>query len=249
MAVLRRDPDCLHSAVAGRHLGNLDSIEGTPELDADRGRHPPAAEGPQGPARPGFGAVGCRRGFRAQRRRPVEEVRFAGRRRQGRLEGKGAYLAQPDRTQRRRQDDLLQHADRADAERGRNVDVPRPRHHRHARTPAHRCRSRAFLPDRQRIHQSDRVRDGTGGGASTLALPRLAMARRLPASRGLRTGLDAARHRWSCGSRPRALCESWPMANNACSKLRWRWRPSRSCCCWTNRWPDLATPTANGSPP
>ena len=36
--------------------------------------------------------------------------------------------------------------------------------------------------------------------------------------------------------RARELCAPiWRMANNGCSKLRWRWRPTRNCCCWTNR--------------
>jgi len=48
---------------------------------------------------------------------------------------------------------------------------------------------------------------------------------------------------------PMSSAPIWPMASNACSKSRWHWRPSRSCCCWTSRWLAWAMPIANGSQP
>ena len=125
--------------------------------------------------------------------RPAQAIRFADRR--GRRASRRASVppAQPDRPERRRQDDVLQHADRPAARRRRRDPFRRPRHHASAGAPAHSPGAQPFVPDPQRVPQPDDVRECARRGAGAEQPAELAVARRLPACRCQRAHLVAAR--------------------------------------------------------
>ena len=180
--------------------------------------------------------------------RPAQALRLAGGGAGHRPGGASVPAAQPDRPERRRQDDVLQHAHRHVARRARARSISTARTSRSL--PVHRAHPpgpEPVVPDPQRVPQPDRVRERAHRGA----------------------GAASARH-WHCGATPtrsttstRAPGRCWTrsdwrtvppnraptcrMASSACWRSRSRWPRMQGCCCWTNRWRDWPKPIARWS--
>ena len=153
--------------------------------------------------------------------------------------------AQPHRPERRRQDDVLQHADRPAA-------APTPAASCSTATTSPTCRCTgasawacrrsfqilsvfpnltAFENVRVAVQAQDPRRWGLWRDAYALRRPQ-------------RPHLVAAGRRRAGGSRRRSLRQSRPRPAAACWRSPSRWPPTPNCCCWTNRWPASPKPTA-----
>ena len=149
-----------------------------------------------------------------------------------------------DRAERRRQDDVLQHAHRACTSRRRDGSCSAS-----ATSPAPRpdvitaLRRRAHLPEHPPVRRDDRAgeRDGRASRADAGGPVRLDRAPAAGPPRGARGRASAPA---SCsttsacdrGRRP-ARQRSCPTATSAGWRSPARWPPSRSCCCSTSRPP------------
>ena len=176
------------------------------------------------------------------RGRRAQGVRRADRGQRHRLHDPDRLDRQPDRPERRRQDDVLQHAHRRlQADRGPDR-VRRPRRHRQAAARDHRARDRPHVPEHPPLPAHDRARER----ARRHALP--AEGRHHPLDHAHardppRGGARPASAPASCSPSPAcaAATTSWrgtsPTATSAGSRWRAPSRPSRSWCSWTSRPP------------
>ena len=101
----------------------------------------------------------------------------------------------------------------------------------------------AVVPDPQRLPQPDGVRErpGGGAGAATSGVGRI-LARRLRARRlNARTWSLLAAVGLDDGLRD--ACANLCTARSGCWRSPFRSPPTRSCCCWTSRWPAWRKPT------
>ena len=98
-------------------------------------------------------------GGTSSRRRLAEGIRRSRRRRRRRLRGPGALDRQPDRPERRGQDDVLQHAHRRLQADGRADHLRRRGCHRQAAARGHRARHRAHVPEHPPLPEHDRARE------------------------------------------------------------------------------------------
>ena len=174
---------------------------------------------------------GRSQGVRRPRRRQRRQLHRAAR--QGRV---------ADRPERRRQDDVLQHAHRRLQADGGHDHVPRRGRHRQAAARDHRARHRAHVPEHPPLPEHDGARERARRHAHAAAGEPLRLD---PAHAGVqaRGGERARSARSSCSSspacaarrtRPRRTCRT---ATSGGSRSRARSPPSRSCCCSTSRPP------------
>ena len=149
---------------------------------------------------------------------------------------------QPDRAQRGRQDHGLQRRHRLSAADPRRGELSWHGAQRIEAAPDRRPRSGPHLPAHQRLSERHRLRQSADRAASA------------------GQGESARRPFWGCRARgrPSAACgnapANWsngsasnvaptilparcPMASSGWSAWRWRWPPSRRCCCSTSRSP------------
>ena len=174
--------------------------------------------------------------------RAAQGVRRARRRRRRRLHRSRGVDRQPDRAERRREDDVLQHAHRRlQADHGaRDLRGPGPDGEAPARV--HAARDRAHLPEHPALREHDGARERARRHARA---PEGQPVRgdRPHAARAPRGGVGARAARASCSSS--AASGAWTTrsartsrtATSAGSRSRARSRPSRSCCCSTSRPP------------
>ena len=210
-----------------------------------------------GAARGGPGDAGRARGDRAgmtavapsrlvgdrspdRRPAPAEGVRRPGRGRGRRLHRRPPLDLEPDRPERRRQDDVLQHADRRLRAERRRDPLRRPRRRRAAAAQDHRARHGPDVPEHPPLRDDDLARERPRRHALPAAERRA--AERLPLAAPAEGGDAGARQRRASSSRT-AACRpgsrastrtTWPTATSAGSRSRGRSRPSRSCCCSTS---------------
>ena len=148
----------------------------------------------------------------------------------------------PDRAERCRQDDVLQHAHgRLQADRRRDR-VRRQRHHREAPPPDHEARRGADLPEHPplRVHDRARERPGRHAPPAQGRHPRLDLQAPARPARGEGVGRDRtgapAPSAGSRAARTRSRATS-PTATSAVSRWRGRSPRIRSSSCWTSRPP------------
>ncbi len=154
----------------------------------------------------------------------------------------------PDRTERRRQDHLLQPAHQVPEPDARAHPLQRPRHHAAGAGRRRAPRTGALVPDLRRVPAPD--------GAGECPRRPAAQARRLVRFLALearprrlqraRAGADRRMSAWRRSrTRPRSSC---PTAASARSRSPPRWRSIPRCCCSTSRWPAWGTRTSTASP-
>ena len=136
---------------------------------------------------------------------------------------------QPDRPQRRRQDDVLQRADRPVPTRRGAGDARRPRHHRAAPAQDRRARRGPDLPEHPAVRPDDRRGERQGGDAQPPAVGRVRHhpANALAAPRGearARRRARAARVRRHSARQPASTRATSPTATSAGWRWPGRWR-------------------------
>ena len=179
--------------------------------------------------------------------RSAQAFRLAGRR--GGCAARCASLpaAQPDRPERRRQDDVLQHAHRTAARGCRPDRIRRPRHRAPAGASPHSPRPRPFVPDPQRVPQPDDVRERACRRAGAQPASRTACGATPTRSRRSTPAHGRCWPLWDwriARPSPAPICR---MASSGCWRSRSRWRRTRNCCCSTNRWRVWRKPIARWS--
>ena len=169
--------------------------------------------------------------------RPEQAVRLAGGGERHPSRCASIPPAQPDRAERRRQDHVLQHADRPAARRRRQDQFRRPGHHPPAGASAHPPGPQPLVPDPQRVPQSDDVRERAGRGAG--AEPGIAMACGATPMGSTRSTTGPGRCSRRSGWRivPRNPAPISRTARSGCWKSPSRSPPMPNCCCSTSRWP------------
>ena len=158
------------------------------------------------------------------------------------LYGRRGRDRQPDRTQRRRQDDGVQRRHRLSGSNPRRRELSRDGTQRIEAASDRRSRTDPHLPAHQRVSERHRLRQSAGRAASPgqgRACSKPFWACRARGRRSAACGNAPAN--WSNGlasnaapTISRARC---PTASSGLSAWRWRWPPSRRCCCSTSRSP------------
>ena len=163
------------------------------------------------------------------------------RRRQRRLvRDPGALDRLDHRAQRRRQDDVLQHAHRALQADRRADRLRRQRHLAPAPGPHHRPRHRAHVSEHPPVRDDDGGGERMVGQHARMRAGLFGSILRPPRVRREESDVRAKPRRRSATSGCRsASTTSWrstsPTATSAASRSPARWPPSRGCCCSTSR--------------
>ena len=176
-------------------------------------------------------ATGCTKRFGGSRRRARHRLRDPAWRHR-----------QPDRPQRRRQDDVLQHDHRpVRPDRGQDR-LRRQGHHRQEAARGGPRRHRPHVPEHPAVRQHDRrgerARRAAPPAQGPLVRRDLENPRHPQRGRaGARARRDPPRPRRAPASARTPSAATCPTATSGVSRSRVPWRPTRSCCCSTSRPP------------